>query len=147
MATKEKVLNLFEANRGGYFSGEDIARKLSISRAAIWKAVKSLQSEGYVKKQLTEQWIDIWFLQMNKHLGVAEFLNRFNAYYIAPCQSDYVEKYRSRILVIGKQIIIVSGNEFKSAFVLGVDEQCHLLVKYADGKEACYSLGKISVQC
>ena len=55
MTTKEKILELFEANRDTYFSGEDIARKLSVSRAAVWKAVKSLQSEGYAINAVTNK--------------------------------------------------------------------------------------------
>ena len=47
MTTKEKLLELFETNRDVFFSGEDIAQKLAISRTAVWKAVKALQSEGY----------------------------------------------------------------------------------------------------
>lgn len=47
MGTKEQLLTLFENNKGIYFSGEDIAEKLSISRTAVWKSVKSLRSEGY----------------------------------------------------------------------------------------------------
>ena len=47
MTTKEKILALFESNRDVYFSGEDIANKLSLSRTAVWKAVKSLRNEGY----------------------------------------------------------------------------------------------------
>ena len=47
MKTKEKLLTLFEKNRGVYFSGEEIAEKLSVSRTAVWKAVNSLRREGY----------------------------------------------------------------------------------------------------
>lgn len=47
MSTKENILELFEKNRGTYFSGEYIAQKLSVSRAAVWKAVKALQRDGY----------------------------------------------------------------------------------------------------
>ncbi len=47
MATKEKVLELFEKNKGIYFSGEEIAQLLSVSRAAVWKAVNVLRKEGY----------------------------------------------------------------------------------------------------
>lgn len=47
MATKEKLLALFEENKGIYISGEEIAEKLSISRTAVWKGVKSLRSDGY----------------------------------------------------------------------------------------------------
>ncbi len=47
MTTKERVLELFEENKGVYFSGEEIAQKLCVSRAAVWKVVKSLRDEGY----------------------------------------------------------------------------------------------------
>ena len=47
MKTKEKLLTLFEKNKGVYFSGEEIAEKLSVSRTAVWKAVNSLRKEGY----------------------------------------------------------------------------------------------------
>ncbi|NMP38246.1 MAG: biotin--[acetyl-CoA-carboxylase] ligase [Clostridiales bacterium] len=47
MNTKEKLLEIFEKDKGIYFSGEEIAEKLSVSRAAVWKAVNSLRSDGY----------------------------------------------------------------------------------------------------
>ena len=47
MQTKEKLLFLLEEHRGSFFSGEEIAEKLSISRTAVWKAVNALRSEGY----------------------------------------------------------------------------------------------------
>lgn len=47
MNTKELLLELLETQDGSYLSGEEIARQLRLSRAAVWKAVKSLQSEGY----------------------------------------------------------------------------------------------------
>lgn len=47
MTTKEKVLELFEANKGTYFSGEEIAQMLAVSRVAVWKTVKALRNEGY----------------------------------------------------------------------------------------------------
>lgn len=47
LKTREKLLILFEENKGIYFSGEEIAEKLSISRTAVWKAVNSLRKDGY----------------------------------------------------------------------------------------------------
>lgn len=47
MSTKEQLLALFENNKGTYLSGEEIAKKLSVSRTAVWKAVKALRDEGY----------------------------------------------------------------------------------------------------
>ena len=47
LTTKESILALFEEQRGVYFSGEEIAARLAVSRAAVWKAVNSLRTEGY----------------------------------------------------------------------------------------------------
>lgn len=47
MGTKENLLALFEADKGTYFSGEEIAAKLSVSRTAVWKAVNGLRRDGY----------------------------------------------------------------------------------------------------
>lgn len=55
MTTKEMLLELFEAQKGAYFSGEEIARKLNVSRAAVWKAVKSLQNDGYEIEAVTNK--------------------------------------------------------------------------------------------
>ncbi len=55
MTTKEKLLELFEAGRGEYFSGEDIARRFSLSRTAVWKAVKALKEEGYAISAVTNK--------------------------------------------------------------------------------------------
>lgn len=46
-AIKQKILEAFELCKGRYISGEELATKLAVSRAAVWKAVKSLQDEGY----------------------------------------------------------------------------------------------------
>ena len=48
MTIKENLLVLFESERGVYFSGEEIAKRLSVSKSSRWKAVKSLQNDGYV---------------------------------------------------------------------------------------------------
>ena len=47
MNVKQKILEIFEIEKGKYISGEELASHLSVSRTAVWKAVKSLQNEGY----------------------------------------------------------------------------------------------------
>lgn len=47
MAVKDRVLTLLEENRGTYISGEQIAKEIDVSRAAVWKAIKRLQDEGF----------------------------------------------------------------------------------------------------
>ena len=46
MTTKEKVLDILNKNSKSPVSGEKIAQECGVSRAAIWKAIKSLREEG-----------------------------------------------------------------------------------------------------
>ncbi len=47
MSTTEKVLEALEMNKGRYLSGGELAETLCVSRNAVWKSVKQLQSKGY----------------------------------------------------------------------------------------------------
>lgn len=47
MNTKNRILELLEQQRGESISGEHLAGILSISRNAVWKAIKELQKDGY----------------------------------------------------------------------------------------------------
>ena len=47
MSVKEKTLEILEKNKNTPLSGEALAQSLGVSRAAVWKAVKSLRAEGY----------------------------------------------------------------------------------------------------
>lgn len=44
---KKKVLEELKANNGRAVSGEEISKKLGISRTAVWKHITRLRSEGY----------------------------------------------------------------------------------------------------
>lgn len=44
---KEKLLEILESKRGEYLSGEELAKRLQISRAGIWKQIQSLREDGY----------------------------------------------------------------------------------------------------
>lgn len=47
MTTKETLLSLLESQQGSFFSGEELAQELQVSRAAVWKAVNALRQEGF----------------------------------------------------------------------------------------------------
>ncbi len=47
MTVKDNVLLFLENNKGEYISGNEIAKKLNVSRNSIWKAINNLKSEGY----------------------------------------------------------------------------------------------------
>ena len=50
--TKESMLSLLQKNSGGYISGEQLAGELGVSRAYVWKVIKSLQEDGYEIKSV-----------------------------------------------------------------------------------------------
>ena len=47
MSVKEQVQKLLEENRDKSLSGQEIADRLGVTRAAVWKAVNALKKEGY----------------------------------------------------------------------------------------------------
>lgn len=55
VTTKGKLLALLEDNKETFFSGEEIARTLQISRAAVWKAVNALREDGYTIDAVTNK--------------------------------------------------------------------------------------------
>ena len=321
--TRDKVLELFEKNKGKYYSGEELAEKLSVSRAAVWKAVNSLRNDGYdidavtnrgycmsaqtdilspqgIRKYLAEElchteidvvatidstnakvkeaankgvtegyllvsgsqtkgrgrygrhfyspeesgvymsillrpyncpagkaacittmaavavceaieevsgqeaqikWVNDIFVKGKKVCGIlteasigvengmveyavlgiginiyapnngfpedishiagavfdnkkeeaknritALVYNRFMNYYKDNTQIDYVEEYRKRSFVIGNNIMVLSGNKTRKAYAYGIDDECHLLVRYENGEEECLAYGEISVR-
>ena len=47
MTVQDHLRTLLESNKSVFLSGEEIARRLGVSRNAIWKAIKALQAGGY----------------------------------------------------------------------------------------------------
>ncbi|MDD5899621.1 MAG: biotin--[acetyl-CoA-carboxylase] ligase [Lachnospiraceae bacterium] len=80
-----------------------------------------------------------------KNFLAAGFLNCFMNYYVSWEKVDYVEKYRTRCLVTGKEITVVSAGGGKRAVALDVDEECRLVVRYTDGQTEHLSSGEISI--
>lgn len=84
-----------------------------------------------------------------KNRLAAAFLNHFMGYYAAgkgEGKPDYVEKYRARSFVIGKEITVLSAQKETKAIALDVDEACHLLVQYPDGRKERLSSGEIRIR-
>ncbi|MGI6076428.1 MAG: biotin--[acetyl-CoA-carboxylase] ligase [Pyramidobacter sp.] len=55
MTIKDHILDLLEEAQGEYLSGEALAQKLSVSRNTVWRAIKSLESEGYEFSAVTNR--------------------------------------------------------------------------------------------
>jgi len=77
---------------------------------------------------------------------VAECLNCFFHYYNQLPQRNYVEEYRKRSLILGKEILVMSTEEGIPAKAIDIDENCHLLVEYENKKQEWLSSGEVSIR-
>jgi BirA family biotin operon repressor/biotin-[acetyl-CoA-carboxylase] ligase len=55
MSTRGNVLKALEENKGRAVSGEELASRLNISRAAVWKAIQELRRDGYSIDAITNK--------------------------------------------------------------------------------------------
>ena len=53
MTTKSKILSILSLSE--FISGEELARKCDVSRAAVWKAINSLRSDGFEIEAVTNR--------------------------------------------------------------------------------------------
>ena len=53
--TKEAILEYLWKNADTYISGAELARTLSVSRTAVWKAIEQLRLEGYIIESVTNR--------------------------------------------------------------------------------------------
>ena len=53
MTTKEKILNALKSD--SFVSGEELAKRCEVSRAAIWKAMNALRGEGFEIEAVTNK--------------------------------------------------------------------------------------------
>ena len=81
-----------------------------------------------------------------KNRLAAGILNHFLKEYRKTDRTDYVEKYRAKSFVVGKEITILSPSGNRQATALDVDQDCHLIVRYENGQTERLSSGEISIR-
>ena len=81
-----------------------------------------------------------------KNRLAAEFVNRFWMLYTAGNPAAFLEDYRRRSLVVGKDITVIAGGKETPAHALGIDESCRLLVRYKSGETAALSYGEVRIK-
>jgi BirA family biotin operon repressor/biotin-[acetyl-CoA-carboxylase] ligase len=77
---------------------------------------------------------------------IANFLNSFFAFYNKLLQRNHIPVYREKCFVLGKSIVVHSGGACVEAVALDIDENCNLLVEYANGEKGVVGTGEISVR-
>lgn len=60
--------------------------------------------------------------------------------------SGFVKEYQDRCFLVGREVSVVRCGRSAPALVLGVDDKCRLIVRYADGREEALSSGEVSVR-
>ena len=81
-----------------------------------------------------------------KNSLVAEVLNRFMKYYDDPKSDAVYDEYRTRSMVIDKDIKVLKKDATLKAHVLDIDRDCGLVVRYPDGTEEVLNSGEISIR-
>ena len=77
---------------------------------------------------------------------VAQILNEFWQYYQNIGSKNFLDEYRRRSNIIGKEVTIHYANKMEKALVLGIDDECHLTVKTANGAIKSLSSGEVSIR-
>ncbi len=76
----------------------------------------------------------------------ASLISHFFRLYNSEDPAAYYEDYTSRLIWKGKQINVIKPKETLTATMLGVDKDCRLHVRYADGSEEFIASGEISIR-
>ena len=77
---------------------------------------------------------------------VANVLNYFMEYYRNLSNKTFMSEYKKRSILIGQNIYVVTNGSYIPAKALDIDTDCHLIVKFEDGKTKELSSGEVSIR-
>lgn len=76
----------------------------------------------------------------------AAVLDEFFALYRTLENGGFVQEYRDRSLIVGRDVTVITPVGERPATALAVDEACRLCVRYENGEEATLSSGDVSIR-
>jgi len=65
------------------------------------------------------------------------------------CSADaqrYIDRYRERSITVGREILVLRGEEQREAEAIGISSDCGLIVRYPDGAEETLHYGETSIR-
>jgi BirA family biotin operon repressor/biotin-[acetyl-CoA-carboxylase] ligase len=77
---------------------------------------------------------------------VAEVLNNIAASMNSLTDKKYLEEYRERSFLIGKEILVLKGKETLPAKAIGIDDKARLVVQYEDRTQEALLSGEVSTK-
>lgn len=99
-----------------------------------------------LKKIATAIFKDNDYTADGKSRLAAQVLNHFWSYYESLEQRKFMEEYRRRSFILGKEINIIAGDVTKKAIALGIDDECRLIVREEDETINALSSGEVSIR-
>lgn len=76
----------------------------------------------------------------------AEVLNNLSIFMDNLTDRDYLQEYKNRSFLIGKEILVLKGNEAIPAKAIDIDDRARLVVEYTDGSKEALTSGEVSVR-
>lgn len=76
----------------------------------------------------------------------AKVLNNLSESMDRLTDSSYLEEYKERSFLIGKEIYVLKGKESLPAKAIDIDDRARLVVEYGDGSKEALSSGEVSVR-
>ena len=77
---------------------------------------------------------------------IASTLDNFWAFYENLSRRDFLDEYRRRSVVVGREIFVLSGSDRIPARALAIDDDCRLVVRYQCGDTAALNAGEVSIR-
>lgn len=91
MSMNEKLLEILEANKGAFISGQELSGKLQCSRTAVWKHIEELRQQGYTFEAIRRKGYRL--VSKPERLNVGSLLARLPAGF--PWNIKYLEQTES----------------------------------------------------
>lgn len=83
--------------------------------------------------------------ECDKNMLAEEISESILSFVDNPDEAEVINNYRSHLFIIGKKVSYVRNNIEFSGIVIDINEQCNLIIRHPDGKEAILSSGEISI--
>ena len=77
---------------------------------------------------------------------IASVLDNFWMIYLNLSKREFLDEYRERSIVLGRDILVLSARDTKPAHALAIDDECRLIVRYENGETATLGTGEVSVR-
>ena len=77
---------------------------------------------------------------------IAATLDHFWKYYENLSGREFLNEYRARSIVLGRDILVLSNNEEKPAQAIEINDNCELIVRYENNEVAALSSGEVSIK-